>query len=108
MSEQGRLDKHEYEGGRIIGDVDDHYHVSYYVGEGQDVEYEDGEVVCVNASGFSVNEKNFDTLNAAVRWCFDSYATLYPGKFISPVWGAGAPNKTLEELGFTHTGGSDE
>lgn len=108
------MSEHQYQGGQIISmdgsPVRDHYHVSYTHGpEGAEGTYEDGFTVNVEADGFSATdeweegspEHKFPTLAAAVEFCFSWYSQIHPGEEIRPVWGAGAPNDTLRELGYT-------
>lgn len=103
---------HEYEGGEIESlegsVIGDHYHVDYMLGEGDDPQYEWGYVVDVYDKGFAVMDDDTillscSSLKEAVEFCFKKYQAAHPEQLISPVWGAGAPNKTLEELGYTST-----
>lgn len=99
---------HKYQGGEIIpmdgsDNIQEHYHISYTHND----TYEDGFTVEVNNQFKVVDEwredgveRNFPTLVEAVRFCFNEYIQLHPGETIEPIWGAGAPNDTLKELGY--------
>lgn len=103
--------EHKYEGGEIVpmGDyeVGDHYHIDYLYGH--DLKMGWGYVIdVVSGDKFSVVDDDseegelvsFPTLKEAVAWCFERYKGRHPSEFIQPLWGAGAPNDTLVELGY--------
>ena len=95
----------EYEGGRIIGDVEAHYHVAVLVSKtGKWVE---DFLVRAGGERFEVIDDRTgvlllaaDTLKEAVRFCMQKYVDRFGRDEIEPVWGAGSPNKVLQELGF--------
>jgi hypothetical protein len=98
---------HEYEGGAIqpLGDADvpEHYHVDYFIVSLDSFEW--GYEIDVAAHDFIVFDDEAElfraqTLDDAVRFCFERYQEQHPGQTITPCWGAGAPNGALERLGY--------